>query len=86
MTADQIDRLNVRSGDVLILRGTTDVEAMHGTAQDLRRALYARNLDDVTILVLAPDTQLDVLDEATMATAGWVKKVAVPVAANPLGG
>lgn len=73
---DELTKLNVRSGDVLVLRGTSDVEAMHQTAQVLRRALYARNLDDVTILVMAPGTGLERLDETDMLAVGWVKQTA----------
>lgn len=80
MTAE-LDRLDVHSGDVLILRGTEGMEGMHRLAQDVRRALYARNLDDVLILVLAPDTELAAVDEGAMAEAGWVR---ASMASQPL--
>lgn len=75
-----LDRLNVRSNDILLLRGDGDVETMHRVAQDVRRALYARNLDNVTILILAAGTELSTLDPAAMAEAGWRRAVSSPTA------
>lgn len=71
---EELRRLDVHSGDILILRGPGDTETMHLVAQDVRRALYARNIDNVTILVLAPNTELSTLDPTAMAAAGWVKE------------
>lgn len=77
-----IDRLDVRSNDILTLRGDGDVEAMHLLAQDVRRALYARGLDNVTILILAAGTDLSTLDPGAMADAGWARATPVPAGAR----
>lgn len=81
-TESSLDLLDVHNGSILILRGPGDTEAMHRVAQDVRRALYSHNLDDVTILVLAPNTELSTLDDAGMAEAGWVRAERVTVVAT----
>lgn len=76
--AGAIETLDVQSNSILVLRAESgsqyDVELAARFAQSLRKVLYARNLDDVTILVTAGDTSLEVLDEQAMAAAGWVRQ------------
>lgn len=65
--------LEVRSGSLLALRTGDSAETAARFAQSLRKVLYARNIDDVTILVLADSTSLESLDDEQMKHAGWVR-------------
>jgi hypothetical protein len=73
------ERLNISNGDILVLRpegnGGEAVEACVRSAEQLRRVLYARNIDDVTILILPRGADLDTLAESDMLAAGWVRRV-----------
>lgn len=68
-----LDILDVHSGSVIVLRSGEDAETATRFAQQLRKVLYARNIDEVTILVTSDATQLEALDEEMMRSAGWVK-------------
>jgi hypothetical protein len=70
-TEAELTNLDVRTGSVLVLRGNPS--GLRDLADRIRGALYARNIDDVTIFVLAAEASLEVLGDADMLAAGWVR-------------
>jgi pyruvate/oxaloacetate carboxyltransferase len=71
----ELIRLQVDHGDVVVLRMPADAttSVINDTATRLRNALYGQGKDGVLVLVLAPQTDLTVLDEDAMAESGWVR-------------
>lgn len=69
MTTMAISVLDVHPGDVLVVRGDAGEADLH----DLRDSLRAMGKAPVLILRLAPEEDLELLDEGLMRLAGWVR-------------
>jgi len=66
--------LDVHPGDVLVVRG----DAGKTDLCDLRDSLRAMGKAPVLILRLAPEEDLELLDEGMMRLAGWVRMPCEP--------
>ena len=77
-TGREVDKLRIKDGDIVVIRMPKSMLTQDGyeeSAKLIRNHLYAQGIEDVLIMVLAPDTALSLLDEAEMKHYGWVREV-----------
>lgn len=80
---NRVKRLKVRNGDVLVLYvdpSSFPPEKFHAkiqaTLDNLTEKLTGMGKSGVTLLVLGPDQDADVISEAEMNVNGWYRKEA----------
>ena len=76
-TGREVDKLRIKDGDIVVIRMARPVITQDGaeeSAKLVRNHLYAQGIEDVLIMVLAPDTDIAALDEAEMKRYGWVRE------------
>ncbi len=65
----QLQKLDLKDGDILTLQGCDDVD----TIRRLSDQLQQRELKDVLIVCLAPGSDISTLNEDDMCQQGWVR-------------
>ena len=70
----QLEKLNVQSGDVLVLRCDEDSASdTYEMSLRLQAAFNRQGVDRVLLCVLTPGASLEHLDEEAMNSHGWIR-------------
>lgn len=66
---NELTRLDVKNGDVLVLRGEFQAEQVQGILGVLAR----REVKEVTVIILSKDQGIEAIGSDNMREMGWVR-------------